>query len=110
MSDIVRACTLDRAASAVDAALHAIIQMSASAELQSLLLEQGVLGYVVPLLLRYDSTLSESSAGEEAAFAQLLAAEGTHGVQGRVAAYLGLSVQRTNMQVLHLNVLLWKQH
>ena len=99
VSDIVRACSLERAASAVDAALHAIIQMCASAELQTLLLQQGALGYLIPLLLGYDSTLRDESSGEEAASAQLLAAEGTQGTQLGVAAYLALSMQRTNMQV-----------
>lgn len=99
VSDIVRACSLERAAAAVDAALQAIIQMCALAELQELMLQQGVLGYLVPLLLGYDSTLGEESAGEEAASAQLLAEEGAGGPQREVAAYLGLSMQRTNMQV-----------
>ena len=34
MGDIVRCCSLERAAAAVDAALHCIIQMCASANLQ----------------------------------------------------------------------------
>ncbi len=34
VGDIVRCCSLERAAAAVDAALHCIIQMCASADLQ----------------------------------------------------------------------------
>ena len=89
---------MERAASAVDAALHAIIQMCQSAELQDVLLQQGALGYLVPLLLCYDSTLAQESAGEEAASAQLLAGDCMPSGQG-VAAYLSLSMQRSNMQV-----------
>ncbi|KAK9807966.1 hypothetical protein WJX73_008492 [Symbiochloris irregularis] len=97
VGDIVRACAMERAASAVDAALQAIIQMSALAELQDVILQQGGLGYLVPLLLGYDSTLGEESAGEEAASAQLLAAESDSKDAG-VAVYLSLDMQRSNMQ------------
>ena len=90
---------MERAASAVDAALQAIIHMCELSELQALLLQQGALGYLIPLLLGYDSTLAEESAGEEAASAQLLAEEATGNTRHSVAAYLCLSMQRSNMQV-----------
>lgn len=99
VSDIVRACALERAASAVDAALQAIMQMCALADLQAMLLQQGVLGYLVPLLLGYDSTLSEESGSEEAATAQLVAADSAAEAGRKVSMYLGLSMQRSNMQV-----------
>lgn len=75
------------------------MQMCALADLQAMLLQQGVLGYLVPLLLGYDSTLSEESGSEEAATAQLVAADSAAEAGRKVSMYLGLSMQRSNMQV-----------
>ncbi|KAK9868448.1 hypothetical protein WJX84_004951 [Apatococcus fuscideae] len=59
VGEIVRCCSLERATSAVDAALLSIIQMAASAQLQGLILKVGVLGHVMPLLFSFDATFEE---------------------------------------------------
>jgi len=57
-----RCCSLERAPAAVDAALVAICYLSASAPLQAILLEAGVLAALIPLLLQYDVTLSSEAS------------------------------------------------
>ncbi|GMH45130.1 hypothetical protein BSKO_13087 [Bryopsis sp. KO-2023] len=56
VTDIVRSCTFERVPDAVDAALMCISQSCQSPDLQTLLLDVGVLGCVVPLLFNYDET------------------------------------------------------
>lgn len=56
VGDVVRACGLTRAPAAVDAALACIINMAEHADLQTTLLEVGVLSYCMPLLFLYDVT------------------------------------------------------
>ena len=61
--------------------------------LQELLLRLGVLGHLIPLLLAYDATQEESSAeGDQPSFD--FAGDGA----ARGPAYLGLGVERGNMQ------------
>ncbi|KAK9822709.1 hypothetical protein WJX81_005943 [Elliptochloris bilobata] len=79
VGDIVRACGLERATAAVEAALQAITQMAALPALQELLLEAGVLAWVVPLLFGYDATLEARSAAPApgaSAVRELAAADG----------------------------------
>lgn len=62
VADIVRCCALASCPSSVDAALICICHMSASSQLQMMMLEAGILGYVIPLLMCYDVTMSEESS------------------------------------------------
>ncbi|KAL3532412.1 hypothetical protein ACH5RR_005933 [Cinchona calisaya] len=64
VEDIVRCTELELVPSAVDAALQTIAHFSVSAELQDTLLKAGVLWYLLPLLLQYDSTAEESDKTE----------------------------------------------
>ena len=59
--------------------------------LQTLLLKEGVLGYVIPLLLGYDTTLEEQE-GSQPAF-EIGADAAKIGPQ-----FLGLGIERSNMQ------------
>lgn len=62
LSDALRACALTRAPSATDAALQCVVQFSRSAALQQALLRRGALGYLIPLLLKFDSTIAADVA------------------------------------------------
>ncbi|KAK9809260.1 hypothetical protein WJX72_012293 [[Myrmecia] bisecta] len=97
VADIIKCCSLERSASAADAALQCIIQMAASPALQRLLLQTGVLGHVVPLLFGYDTTHEEGTAqqaqqAEQPVF-DFAGAERRHG-----PGFLGLGIERANMQ------------
>ena len=56
-------------------------------------MQQSVLGHLVPLLLAYDTTHEEGSQGGQPAFDL----EGDSAERG--PAFLGLGIERTNMQV-----------
>lgn len=58
VADIIRCCRYIRAPAAVDAALACIINMAASPDLLPMLLHQGALAFVIPLLFAYDVTHS----------------------------------------------------
>ncbi|KAK6156515.1 hypothetical protein DH2020_010763 [Rehmannia glutinosa] len=60
VEDIVHCTELELVASAIDAALQTIAHVSISSEFQNALLKAGVLWYLIPLLLQYDSTAEES--------------------------------------------------
>ncbi|KAM7257798.1 hypothetical protein ACFE04_013539 [Oxalis oulophora] len=64
IDNIVHCTELELVPSAVDAALQTIAHVSISSELQDALLKAGVLWYLLPLLLQYDSTAEESDATE----------------------------------------------
>lgn len=64
IEDIVHCTELELVPAAVDAALQTIAQLSVSSELQDTLLRAGVLWYLLPLLLQYDSTAEESDVME----------------------------------------------
>lgn len=59
---------------------------------QTLLLKEGVLAYVIPLLLGYDTTLEEKEGGQPAFDAST--DESQIGPK-----FLGLGIERSNMQV-----------
>lgn len=59
VEDIVHSTELELVPGAVDAALETTAHVSVSAELQDALLKAGVLWYLLPLLLQYDSTAEE---------------------------------------------------
>lgn len=80
VEDVLRACALQRAPSATDAALQCAIQMCRSSGLQEALLRRGALGYFIPLLLRFDPTAVDSTSKGAAAPA---AATSTSTTQGR---------------------------
>lgn len=63
---------------------------------QELLLQQGVLGHVIPLLLGFDTTHEEGNHGGQPAF------DLAESSQARGPAFLGLGIERTNMQVASL--------
>ncbi|KAI3814570.1 hypothetical protein L1987_14210 [Smallanthus sonchifolius] len=64
VKDIVHCTELVLAPAAVDAALRTIAHLCVSSELQDALLKAGVLWYLLPLLLEYDSTVEESDTTE----------------------------------------------
>nr|KYP55662.1 DnaJ isogeny subfamily C member 13 [Cajanus cajan] len=64
VEDIVHCTEFELVPAAVDAALQTIANVSVSSELQDALLQAGVLWYLLPLLLQYDSTAEESDATE----------------------------------------------
>ncbi|XP_065617956.1 dnaJ homolog subfamily C GRV2-like [Quercus suber] len=64
VDDIVHGTELELVPAAVDSALQTIAHISVSSELQNALLKAGVLWYLLPLLLQYDSTADESDATE----------------------------------------------
>ncbi|XP_031265739.1 dnaJ homolog subfamily C GRV2 [Pistacia vera] len=64
VDDIVHCTELELVPAAVDAALQTIAYVSVSPELQDALLKAGVLWYLLPLLLQYDSTAEESDTKE----------------------------------------------
>lgn len=67
VEDVLRACALQRAPSATDAALQCAIQMCRSPMLQERLLQRGAIGYFIPLMLKYDATAVESTSKSAAA-------------------------------------------
>ncbi|XP_042499139.1 dnaJ homolog subfamily C GRV2-like [Macadamia integrifolia] len=64
VEDIVHCTELELAPAAVDAALQTAAHVSVSSELQDALLRAGVLWYLLPLLLQYDSTAEEADMTE----------------------------------------------
>ncbi|XP_024961047.1 dnaJ homolog subfamily C GRV2 isoform X2 [Cynara cardunculus var. scolymus] len=64
VGDIVHCTELELVPAAVDAALQTIAHLCVSSELQNALLKAGVLWYLFPLLLEYDSTAEEPDAAE----------------------------------------------
>ncbi|KAJ6435330.1 hypothetical protein OIU84_000507, partial [Salix udensis] len=64
VEDIVHCTELELVPEAVDAALQTIAHVSVSSELQDALLKAGVLWYLFPLLLQYDSTAEDSDKTE----------------------------------------------
>ncbi|PSS20887.1 DnaJ subfamily C like [Actinidia chinensis var. chinensis] len=64
VEDIVHCTELELVPAAVDAALETIALVSVSSELQAAFLKAGVLWYLLPLLLQYDSTAEESDVRE----------------------------------------------
>ncbi|KAK3028083.1 hypothetical protein RJ639_039374 [Escallonia herrerae] len=64
VEDIVHCTELELVPDAVDAALQTIAHLSVSSELQDALLKAGVLWYLLPLLLQFDSTAEESDTTE----------------------------------------------
>ncbi|CAI0629017.1 unnamed protein product [Linum tenue] len=64
IEDIVHCTELELMPEAVDAALQSIANLSVSSDLQRAFLKAGVLWYLLPLLLQYDSTAEESDNSE----------------------------------------------
>ncbi|KAG7023563.1 DnaJ-like subfamily C GRV2, partial [Cucurbita argyrosperma subsp. argyrosperma] len=64
VDDIVHCTELELVPAAVDAALQTIAHVSVSSEFQDALLKAGVLWYLLPLLLQYDSTAEDSDTKE----------------------------------------------
>ncbi|XVF88478.1 hypothetical protein PTKIN_Ptkin19aG0054400 [Pterospermum kingtungense] len=64
VEDIVHCTELELVPAAVDAALQTIAHVSVSSDLQDALMKAGVLWYLLPLLLQYDSTAEESDTAE----------------------------------------------
>ncbi|BBM97673.1 DnaJ homolog subfamily C member 13 [Marchantia polymorpha subsp. ruderalis] len=62
VEDVVHCCELELATLAVDAALQTVGQLAASTDLQLALLKAGVMWYLLPLLLQYDSTAEKGEA------------------------------------------------
>ncbi|KAK8707084.1 hypothetical protein V6N13_058150 [Hibiscus sabdariffa] len=64
VDDIVHCTELEIVPAAVDSALQTIAHVSVSPDLQDALIKAGVLWYLLPLLLQYDSTAEESDTAE----------------------------------------------
>ncbi|KAK9102564.1 hypothetical protein Sjap_019818 [Stephania japonica] len=64
VEDIVHCTELELVPAAVDAALQTATHISVSSELQDALLKAGILWYLLPLLLQYDSTAEEADMKE----------------------------------------------
>ncbi|XP_057538680.1 dnaJ homolog subfamily C GRV2 isoform X1 [Amaranthus tricolor] len=64
IEDIVHCTELELTPGAVDASLQTISHLAVSSELQDALIKAGVLWYLLPLLLQYDSTAEESEVNE----------------------------------------------
>nr|DAD44770.1 TPA_asm: hypothetical protein HUJ06_003000 [Nelumbo nucifera] len=64
VEDIVHCTELELVPAAVDAALQTAAHVSVSSEMQDALLKAGVLWYLLPLLLQYDSTAEEAEMTE----------------------------------------------
>ncbi|CAI0389808.1 unnamed protein product [Linum tenue] len=64
IEDIVHCTELELMPEAVDAALQTIANLSVSSDLQNAFLKAGVLWFLLPLLLQYDSTAEESDNSE----------------------------------------------
>ncbi|XP_021751331.1 dnaJ homolog subfamily C GRV2-like isoform X1 [Chenopodium quinoa] len=84
IEDIVHCTELELTPGAVDAALQTIAHLSVSSELQDALIKAGVLWYLLPLLLQYDSTAEESDVIE------------THGVGASVQVAKNLHAARAS--------------
>lgn len=95
VEDVVHCTELEFASAAVDAALQTIALLTASSELQDSLLKAGVLWYLLPLLLQYDSTAEENAAAEaHGVGSNVQIAKNTHAVLSaralaRLAGYCG---------------------
>ncbi|GMI97704.1 GRAVITROPISM DEFECTIVE 2, modified transport to the vacuole 12, KATAMARI2 [Hibiscus trionum] len=64
VDDIVHCTELEAVPAAVDSALQTIAHVSVSPDLQDALIKAGVLWYLLPLLLQYDSTAEDSDTAE----------------------------------------------
>ncbi|KAE8714162.1 DnaJ-like protein subfamily C GRV2 [Hibiscus syriacus] len=64
VEDIVHCTELELVPAAVDAALQTVAHVSVSSDLQDAFIKAGVLWYLLPLLLQYDSTAEESDMSE----------------------------------------------
>ncbi|KAL3535786.1 hypothetical protein ACH5RR_004247 [Cinchona calisaya] len=91
VEDIVHCTELELVSPAVDAALQTIAHLSVSPELQDALLKAGVLWYLLPLLLQYDSTAEESDMTE------------THGVGGSVQIAKNMHAVRASQALSRLS-------
>ncbi|XP_031487738.1 dnaJ homolog subfamily C GRV2 isoform X2 [Nymphaea colorata] len=95
VEDIVHCTELELVPAAVDAALQTAAHVSVSSELQEALLKAGVLWYVFPLLLQYDSTAEETDVTEaHGVGTSVQAAKNMHAVRAaealsRLSGYCG---------------------
>ncbi|KAL9242055.1 hypothetical protein vseg_016096 [Gypsophila vaccaria] len=86
VEDIVHCTELELIPGAVDAALQTIAHVAVSSELQNALIRAGVLWYLLPLLLQYDSTAEESGTTEAYGVgASVQIAKNMHAVQASEA-------------------------
>ncbi|CAI9100267.1 OLC1v1037231C1 [Oldenlandia corymbosa var. corymbosa] len=86
VEDIVHCTELELVPSAVDASLQTIAHLSVSSELQDALLKAGVIWYLLPLLLQYDSTAGESGMTEtHGVGASVQIAKNTHAIRASQA-------------------------
>ncbi|CAD7701733.1 unnamed protein product, partial [Ostreobium quekettii] len=95
VTDIVRCCAFERVPAAVDAALLCLSHMALSPELQLLMLDVGVLGYVVPLTLCFDTTEEDPEAPLPPPFSTSPEEGPGRSLLGQL---LGLGMETANMQ------------
>ncbi|XP_027333442.1 dnaJ homolog subfamily C GRV2 isoform X1 [Abrus precatorius] len=86
VEDIVHCTEFELVPAAVDVALQTVANVSVSSDLQDALLKAGVLWYLLPLLLQYDSTAEESDAIESHGVgASVQIAKNTHAIKASQA-------------------------
>ncbi|KAK6273382.1 hypothetical protein POUND7_010465 [Theobroma cacao] len=86
VEDIVHCTELELVPAAVDTALQTIAHVSVSFDLQDALIKAGVLWYLLPLLLQFDSTAEESDTAESHGVgASVQIAKNMHAVQASQA-------------------------
>ncbi|XP_073277817.1 dnaJ homolog subfamily C GRV2-like isoform X2 [Primulina huaijiensis] len=98
VEDIVHCTELELVAAAVDAALQTVARVSVSSDFQDALLKAGVLWYLIPLLLQYDSTAEESDKTDaHGVGTSVQIAKNSHAVQASYALsrLIGLETSET---------------
>ena len=87
--DVMKAIKYDNAPSIVEASVHCISQMAASADLQDLMLKLGVLWHLIPMLFDYDVSMEDSSIEVEI---------NSEGKLSFLDQFISSEVECTNMQ------------
>ncbi|KAL6984843.1 DnaJ subfamily C grv2 [Sarracenia purpurea var. burkii] len=85
VEDIVHCTELELVPAAVDAALETIAQLSVSSGLQAAFLKAGVLWYLLPLLLQYDSTAESDVTEAHGVGASVQVAKNLHALRASQA-------------------------
>ncbi|KAK8644898.1 hypothetical protein V6N13_118759 [Hibiscus sabdariffa] len=86
VEDIVHCTELEFVPAAVDAALQTVAHVSVSSDLQDAFIKAGVLWYLLPLLLQYDSTAEKSDMSESHGVgASVQIAKNTHAIRASQA-------------------------
>ncbi|KAH1067703.1 hypothetical protein J1N35_032690 [Gossypium stocksii] len=91
VEDIVHCTELELVPAALDASLQTVAYVSVSSDLQDAFIKAGVLWYLLPLLLQYDSTVEDSDMSE------------SHGVGARVQIAKNMHAIRASQALSRLS-------